>query len=63
MKGNINIVADELSQRPYISLMEITKNWKDMLLVEYAKNKFSCDVLDGLIGYDNYRILNGLVTT
>ena len=39
--------------------MDITKNWKDMLLVEYAKDKIACDVLDGIIGDDNYRILNG----
>ena len=32
-----------------------------MLLVEYAKDKFGCDVLYGLIGDDNYRILNGLI--
>ena len=41
--------------------MDIAKNWKDMLLVEYAKDKFACDVLYGLMGDDNYRILNGLI--
>ena len=41
--------------------MAITKNWKDMLLVEYAKDKFDCDVLDGLMGDDKYRIFNGLI--
>ena len=42
-------------------LLDIAKNWKDMLLVEYAKDKFACDVLDGLMGDDNYIILNGLI--
>ena len=32
-----------------------------MLLVEYAKDKFACDVLDGIKGDDNYRIMNGLI--
>ena len=41
--------------------MDIVKNWKDMLLVEYAKDKFSCDVLDGLMGDDKYIILNGMI--
>ena len=41
--------------------MAIAKNWKDIRLVEYAKDKFSCDVLDGLMGDDKYRILNGMI--
>ena len=61
MKGNNNIVVDGLSRIPSFSLMDIAKNWKDMLLVEYAKDKFACDVLDGLMGDDKYRILNGLI--
>ena len=32
-----------------------------MLLVEYAKYKFSCGVLDGIMGDDKYRILNGMM--
>ena len=32
-----------------------------MLLVEYAKDKFACDVLDGIKGDDNYRITNGMI--
>ena len=32
-----------------------------MLLVEYAKDKFSCGVLDGIMGDDKYRIFNGLI--
>ena len=61
MKGKNNIVADALSRRPSFSLMDIAKNWKDMLLVEYAKDNFACDVLDGLMGYHKYGILNGLI--
>ena len=53
VKGNNNIVSDALSRKPSFSLMSIAKYWKDMLLVEYAKDKFACDVLDGLMGDDN----------
>ena len=41
--------------------MDIARDWKNMLLVEYAKDKFACDVLDGIKGDDNYGILNGLI--
>ena len=61
VKWKNNIVAYVLSRRPSFSLMDIAKNWKYMLLVEYAKDKFACDVLDGLMGDDNYIILNGLI--
>ena len=56
-----NIVAYALSRKPSFSLMGIAKIWKDMLLVEYAKDKFAFDVLDGLMGDYNYRILEGLI--
>jgi hypothetical protein len=29
------------------SLMEISVDWKSHLLVEYSKNKFTCEILDG----------------
>ena len=61
MKGNNNIVADALSRKPNFSLMAIAKNWKDMLLVDYAKDKFGCDVLDGLMGDEKYTILEGII--
>ena len=60
VKGKNNIV-EELSRRPYFSLMDIAKNWKDMLLVEYAKDKFACDILHGVMRDDNYIILNGMI--
>ena len=42
--------------------MDNAKKWKDMLLVEYAKDKFACDVLDVLMGDYNYIILNGMIS-
>ena len=41
--------------------MDISKDWKDMLLVEYAKDKFACDVLDGIKGDYKYKIVNGMI--
>ena len=37
--------------------MDIAKDWKNMFLVEYAKDKFACDVLDGIKCDDNYIIV------
>jgi hypothetical protein len=50
VKGKKNIVDDALSRRPVTcSLMEISADWKSHLLVEYSKNKFTCEVMDGKI--------------
>ena len=57
-----NIVADALSRRPAIcSLMEITADWKSHLLVEYSKNKFSCEVMDGQIQDGLYRVIDDVI--
>jgi hypothetical protein len=58
-KGKMNIVADALSRRPTAcSLMEISADWKSHLLVEYSKNKFDCEVMDGQIQDDRYRVID-----
>ena len=61
MKGKSNVVADALSRKLAISLMEISADWKDQLAAVYSKNKFSCELLDGLIQYDMHNILNGFI--
>ena len=43
--GKNNVVVDALSRRPSISLMDVAKIWKATLEVEYAKDKFSCEIL------------------
>jgi hypothetical protein len=43
VKGKKNIVVDALSRRH----VEISADWKSYLLVEYSKNKFACEVMDG----------------
>jgi hypothetical protein len=48
VKGKRNIVANALSRRPAgCSMMDICIDWKAHLLVEYSKNKFACEVMDG----------------
>jgi hypothetical protein len=62
VKGKKNIVADALSRRPAaFSLMEISANWKSHLLVEYSKNKFACEVMDGQIQDNRYRVIDDII--
>jgi hypothetical protein len=62
VKGKKNIVADALSRRPATcSLMEISTDSKSHLLVEYSKNKFTCEVLDGQVRDDMYRVIDDVI--
>ena len=56
-----NLVADALSKRPSISLMDVAKNWKATLDVEYAKDKFYCELFDGTNHDDRYKVLQGII--
>jgi hypothetical protein len=62
VKRKKNTVVDVQSRRPIAcSLMEISTNWKSHVLVEYSKNKFACEVLDGQIQDDKYRVLHDVI--
>jgi hypothetical protein len=62
VKGKKNIMADALSRRPVTcSLMEISTDWKSHLLMEYSKNKFSCEVMDGKISNDRYMVIDDVL--
>jgi hypothetical protein len=62
VKGKKNIVADALSRRSAAcSLMEISADWKSYLLVEYSKNKFACEVMDGKIQDGRYRFIDDVI--
>jgi hypothetical protein len=62
VKGKRNIVADALSRRPAgCSMMDICTDWKAHLLVEYSKNKFACEVMDGQVMDDRYRVLDDVI--
>jgi hypothetical protein len=43
------------------SLMDILADWKSHLLVEYSKNKFACEVMDGQIQDDRYRVIYDVI--
>ena len=58
VKGKNNVVVDALSRRrASLSLMSISTDWRSILLVEYSKNKFACELMDGHIQDDRYRII------
>jgi hypothetical protein len=60
--GKNKIVVDALSRIPMTcSLMEISTDWKSHLSVEYSKNKFACEVLDGQIQDDRYRVIEDVI--
>ena len=62
MKGKNNVVADALSGWPTsLSLMSISTDWRSLLLVEYSKNKFACELLDGQIQDDRYKIIDDII--
>ena len=62
VKGKNNVVADALSRRPAtLSLMSISLDWRSHLLVEYSKDKFACELLDGQIQDDRYRVIDDII--
>jgi hypothetical protein len=62
VKGKKNVVADALSRKPMsCSMMDISTDWKAHLLVEYSKNKFACEVMDGQVIDERYRVLDDVI--
>jgi hypothetical protein len=41
--------------------MQISADWKSHLLVEYSKNKFACEVMDGQLQDDQYRFIEDVI--
>lgn len=65
VKGKKNVVVDALSRRPTVaalcSMSEISADWKSQLLVEYSKNQFACEVMDGQLQDDKYAVIDGVI--
>jgi hypothetical protein len=62
VKGKNNAVVDALSRRPSIfSMSGMSVDWKEHLIVEYAKDQFTCQLLDWKIQDDNFRVINDLI--
>ena len=41
--------------------MDMKDGWKSLLLIEYYKNKFTCEILDGLIQDDRYWVVDDII--
>jgi hypothetical protein len=62
VKGKNNVVVDALSRRPSVYAMtDISVDWKAHLLVEYSKNRFACELMDGKVQDDNFRIMDDII--
>jgi hypothetical protein len=62
VKGKKNIVADALSKRPATcSLVEISVDWKSHMLVQYSKDKFTCEILDGQVQDGRNRVIDDVI--
>jgi hypothetical protein len=62
VKGKNNVVADALSRMPpTLSLMDISEDWKSLLLVEYSNNKLACEVFDGQVTDDRYIVVDDAI--
>lgn len=50
MKDKNNAIEDDLSRKPYpCSMFEITVDWRSLIIVEYAKNNFANEILEGKV--------------
>jgi hypothetical protein len=62
VKGKNNVVVDALSKRPLAYAMtDISVEWKAHLLVEYFKNRFACELMEGQVQDDNFRIVDDII--
>jgi hypothetical protein len=62
VKDKKSVVVDALSRRPTaFSMTKISTDWKSILLVEYSKNTFSCELMEDLIQDDRYRVVDEII--
>eukprot|EP00253_Pinus_taeda_P021801 PITA_21801 len=62
VKGKNNVVADALSRRPAtLSLMSLDIDWRARIILEYYKDRFACEVLDGQVLDDRYRVVDEII--
>ena len=57
----MNVLVDALYINPTLSLMQVPKHWNIELVIEYSKNKFACELLNGLVHDDAYKVLNDVI--
>ena len=61
VKGKNNVVVDSLSRIPSISLMDVAKDWKSLLEVEYAKDTFSCEIFYWTNNDNRYKVFEVII--
>jgi hypothetical protein len=62
VKGKNNVVVDALSRRPSIfAITGVTVDWKDHLVMEYAEDQFACQLLDGQVQDEDFKVINDLI--
>jgi len=56
------MVAGVLSRRPSsLWLISIILDQRAQLLEEYSKDQFACEILDGAVTNDQYRVMNEVI--
>ena len=60
-KGKVNVVEDAMSRKPTLSTIEVPMGWKEKLSLEYSRNQFACELIDGSIRADLYKVLDGVI--
>ena len=56
------MVADALSRRPHIcALAKITRDWRNRITAEYARDTWASEVIAGTIHDDCYLVMDGLI--
>jgi hypothetical protein len=61
-KGKNKVVASALSKIPSVYAMtDISVDWKAHLLVEYSKNIFACELMDGQVQDDKFIIMDDII--
>ena len=56
------MVVDALSRRlATLSLMSLDTDWRARLLVEYSKDRFACEVLNGQVVDDRYTVVDEII--
>ena len=52
----MNVVADALSRKPILSLLQMLNECKIQLATEYSKDQFYCEFLDGVRQNEEYKV-------
>ena len=56
------MVADAISRRPTaLSLRDMDTDWKAQILVEYSKDDFACEILDGVVSDERFKVMDEVI--